>query len=204
MLAGMPSVLVRAVVAVPFVLLATTVPALPALPAGPAGPRPSETATTLPASTVRGAHPADVEPAGSYRPPVPGEVVHPFDPPVEVWSAGHRGVDLAARSGDPVTAPGPGLVTFAGQVGGKPVVVVTHTDGLRSTLEPVVATADVGTTVAAGELLGTLTSAPATADNPGHCSPDDCVHWGVRRGDAYVDPLTLLGAAPPIVLLPLG
>jgi murein DD-endopeptidase MepM/ murein hydrolase activator NlpD len=88
-------------------------------------------------------------------------------------------------------------------VGGKHIVVVAHPDGLRSTLEPVVATVERGSTVAAGQVVGTVTTAPATADNPGHCAPDDCLHWGVRRGDVYLDPLTLLGAAPPIVLLPL-
>jgi murein DD-endopeptidase MepM/ murein hydrolase activator NlpD len=152
-------------------------------------------ATAFPAS--------EREPAGAYVPPVPGAVLHAFDPPAEEWTAGHRGIDLAAGVGDGVASPGPGLVTFAGQVGGKRVVVVTHAGGLRSTLEPVDASVDVGTTVAGGETVGTLAPAPATGSNPGHCAPDDCLHWGVRRGDVYLDPLTLVGDAPPIVLLPL-
>jgi hypothetical protein len=36
-----------------------------------------------------------------------------------------------------------------------------------------------------------------------HCAPRTCLHWGVRLGSRYVDPLTLLGRGPP-VLLPLG
>jgi len=160
--------------------------------------------------TVAAVGPAVPEPASSspvrssiHVRPVPGAVVHRFDPPAAAWTAGHRGVDLAADLGDPVGSPGPGLVTFAGQVGGKQVVVVKHPDGLRSTLEPVDASVAPGGTVVAGQVVGTLTAAPATADNPGHCAPDHCLHWGVRRGEAYLDPLTLLGAAPPIVLLPL-
>jgi murein DD-endopeptidase MepM/ murein hydrolase activator NlpD len=116
-----------------------------------------------------------------------------------VWS------DLGAV----VVAPGAGVVTFAGSVGGKPVVVVTHADGLRSSLEPVTATVARGTAVRAGDPIGVLVAAPGTAASPDHCadltrpSPTAaCVHWGVRRGENYVDPLTLLGLAAPIVLLP--
>ncbi|MFI2104795.1 murein hydrolase activator EnvC family protein [Isoptericola sp. NPDC019693] len=128
--------------------------------------------------------------------PVPGEVVHPFDPPAEEWGAGHRGVDLAATTGEPVRAPAPGVVSFAGQVAGKPVVVVAHADGLRSTFEPVTASRGRGDAVAAGDVVGTL------AAGSGHCAPAGCLHWGVLRGEVYLDPLALLGEAPPIVLLP--
>lgn len=40
---------------------------------------------------------------------------------------------------------------------------------------------------------------------PGHCR-DGCLHWGLRRGDRYLDPLSLLPAwlrrAGPSRLLP--
>jgi len=127
---------------------------------------------------------------------VPGDVVHPFDPPAEEWGAGHRGVDLAAATGEPVRSPAAGVVSFAGQVAGKPVVVVTHPGGLRSTFEPVTVSAVRGDPVAAGDVVGTL------AAGPGHCAPAGCVHWGVLHGEVYLDPLALLGEAPPIVLLP--
>jgi murein DD-endopeptidase MepM/ murein hydrolase activator NlpD len=136
--------------------------------------------------------------------PVPGALVHPFAPPPQDWLAGHRGVDLAATRGEPVAAPGAGVVTFTGFVGGKPLVVVTHDGGLRSTLEPVQASVPRGTVVPAGAVVGTLAAAPGTADNPGHCAPADCLHWGVRRGERYLDPMVLLGLAEPIVLLPLA
>ena len=38
---------------------------------------------------------------------------------------------------------------------------------------------------------------------PGHCAPRTCLHLGVRRGENYVDPLSLLGRRR-VVLLPLG
>ncbi|MFP3713571.1 murein hydrolase activator EnvC family protein [Puerhibacterium sp. TATVAM-FAB25] len=140
--------------------------------------------------------------ADGYVAPVAGEVARPFDPPAERWLAGHRGVDLRAAPGQVVGAPGAGVVTFAGSVAGKPTVVVTHRDGLRSSLEPVAATVAVGTQVTAGDPVGTLAAGPGDSANPDHCAPATCVHWGVRRGETYLDPLALLGLAAPIVLLP--
>lgn len=139
-----------------------------------------------------------VRTAGPWQPPVSGAVLDRFDPPARPWLAGHRGIDLAAAAGAPVVAPAAGIVTFAGQVGGKPVVVVSHGE-LRSTLEPVLARRDVGDQVPAGAAVGVV--APDVADS--HCAPAHCVHWGVRRQDVYLDPLALLGLADPIVLLPL-
>ncbi|RPE32430.1 peptidase M23-like protein [Kitasatospora cineracea] len=123
-----------------------------------------------------------------------------FDPPPSRWAAGHRGVDLAAAPGTVVRAAAPGVVTFAGQVAGRPVVVVTHPDSgappLRTTYLPVAGSAPVGTGVAAGDPIGVV-----TADS-GHC-PVDCLHWGLLRGDRYLDPLALLGSGRAR-LLPLG
>lgn len=43
-------------------------------------------------------------------PVAPAIVVDGFDPPEQIWSAGHRGVDLAAEPGQQVRAIGPGTV----------------------------------------------------------------------------------------------
>jgi murein DD-endopeptidase MepM/ murein hydrolase activator NlpD len=141
-------------------------------------------------------------------PPVPGVdppsgVERLFDPPEEEWGPGHRGVDLVAPEGSRVLSPGPGVVTFAGQVARRGVVVVTHPDGLRTSLEPVAASVPVGTAVAAGTPIGVVEGAQAGegGTTPNHCAPRSCVHWGVRRGERYIDPLSLLDR-PPIVLLP--
>ena len=129
-------------------------------------------------------------------------VLAPFDPPLQNWLPGHRGVDLAAAAGEPVRAPSAGVVTFAGPVAARDVVVVTHDDGLRTSLEPVIGTAPRGTRVAAGDVVGTVQGSDGEAV-ASHCA-GACVHWGVRRGERYVDPLALLGERPAIVLLPLG
>jgi murein DD-endopeptidase MepM/ murein hydrolase activator NlpD len=122
------------------------------------------------------------------------EVVAPFDPPSSTWGAGHRGVDLLGRRGQPVRAAAAGTVTFAAPLAGRGVVVVDH-GGVRTTYEPVHATVHVGDTVSAGQTLGRLELALS------HCFPRVCLHWGLIRGDTYLDPLTLVGAGP-VRLLP--
>lgn len=138
--------------------------------------------------------PADRE----YRLPVPGGGLRArFDAPAERWSAGHRGVDLDAPAGTVVSAPAAGTVVFTGPVVDRHVVTVLHDDGLRSSLEPVAAGVAVGSRVGAGAVLGTVQGAPAAT----HCALR-CLHWGVRDGEAYMDPLDLLAGAGPVVLLP--
>jgi murein DD-endopeptidase MepM/ murein hydrolase activator NlpD len=128
-------------------------------------------------------------PAAAFGWPVAGAaVVRRFDPPPQPWLAGHRGVDLAATPGVPVRAAGVGTIVFAGTVAGRGVVSVAHPGGLRTTYEPVTA-ADLhpGDAVSAGDTIGTLDGA-----HPG-CPVAACLHWGLRRGNTYLDPLTLLG-----------
>ncbi|MFG2823647.1 murein hydrolase activator EnvC family protein [Kitasatospora sp. NPDC048365] len=113
-----------------------------------------------------------------------------FDAPPVRWAPGHRGVDLAASEGATVRAAAPGVVTFSGMVAGRPVVTVTHPGSgsppLRTTYLPVAGTVPVGTAVAAGQPIGTV------ATGTGHCATD-CLHWGLLRGDRYLDPLALFG-----------
>lgn len=129
--------------------------------------------------------------------PVPVEIAAIFDRPGSAWGAGHRGIDLFAVDGAEVRSPGAGIVTFAGDVAGRGVVVVLHPTGLRSSLEPVTASVSVGETVSAGTVVGSLETRQS------HCSPSACLHWGVREGDDYVDPLDVLRGFGPIRLLPL-
>lgn len=122
-------------------------------------------------------------------------VVRPFEPPAQRWSAGHRGVDIAATTGAEVLAPADGVVAFVGRVAGRPVLSLRHEGGLRSTYEPVVGVVSVGTAVHAGDVVGHL------SHDPGHCAPAVCLHWGALRGRAYLDPLRLIDRRP-IILLP--
>jgi murein DD-endopeptidase MepM/ murein hydrolase activator NlpD len=124
-------------------------------------------------------------------------VARPFDPPPTPYAAGHRGVDLAGVAGQPVLAAGRGVVAFAGMVAGRPVVSVEHADGLRTTYEPVQSLVAAGQPVARGSPLGLLVGGHAG------CPAEACLHWGLRRGETYLDPLLLL-RPPRVRLLPWG
>jgi len=113
-------------------------------------------------------------------------VATPFRPPATRYGAGHRGVDLTADPDTPVLAAGDGVVGFAGMLAGRGVVTVVH-GALRTTYEPVEPGVSVGQVVRAGDALGTL-----AAGHTGCPVATACLHWGLRRGEDYLDPLSLL------------
>ena len=141
-------------------------------------------------------------------------VVHPFEKPAQRWSAGHRGVDLAVPENDRrIYAPAPGKVVFSGTVVNRKVLVLAHPDGRRSTFEPMDEALPVGTTVAAGEVIGTVAvTAGGTGERPYRRCSTACLYWGVRQGGArgdgsgktaeYINPMSLLGSKEPSILLP--
>jgi murein DD-endopeptidase MepM/ murein hydrolase activator NlpD len=158
------------------------------------GVAPGWTAATprpVPAGNA-GAAPAAPAAGTGYRLPLAGTptVTRPFEPPPRPWMAGHRGVDLAAAPGAEVLAAGPGVVAFAGVVAGVGVVSIDHPDGLRTTYQPVLPLVSTGQPVNAGQPIGTL-----LAGHPG-CPVAACLHWGLRSGEQYLDPMSLLGAGP--------
>jgi len=137
-------------------------------------------------------------PAWAYVDPVTGEahasnVTRRADIPEKNWLPGHRGVDLAARTGQTIVSAEDGVVAFTGVVAGVPVVSVDHAGGIRTTYQPVHATVKVGDRVTEGDPIGRM--APPVGDHAG-------LHWGALTGkDSYINPLSLLDA-PPIRLKP--
>ena len=141
-------------------------------------------------------------------------VIHPFEKPAQRWSAGHRGVDLAVPEHDRrVYAPAPGKVVFSGTVVNRKVLVIAHPDGRRSTFEPMDEALTVGTTVTAGEVIGTVAvTAGGNSERPYRRCSTPCLYWGVRQGGArgdgsgkdaeYINPMSLLGSKEPSILLP--
>jgi hypothetical protein len=121
-------------------------------------------------------------------------VLRAYHPPPAPWLPGHRGVDLAARPGQPVYAAGAGRVSYAGRLAGRGVVTLVH-GPLRTTYLPVRPSVRLGQRLAAGDRLGVV------EDVRGHCGPRLCLHWGLLRGLVYLDPLSLLGRGP-VRLLP--
>ena len=138
--------------------------------------------------------PAASNAAGNWAWPVepPYRILRPFIAPATPYSAGHRGIDVAASSAR-VFAPSAGVVHFTGVVVDRPVLSIRHSGGLLSSYEPVIALVAQGQSVARGDLIGEVI--------PGHCSVP-CIHFGVRRDGAYVSPLNYLGGIPRSILLP--
>lgn len=132
------------------------------------------------------------EPVARVILPVDGPVLRPFTAPPHPFGAGHRGVDLAAASGDPVRAALPGVVVFAGEVARRGWVTVDHGGGLQTTygvLDPRAVSA--GQRVDAGHVLGRVAAGAEHLD------------WGARLHGEYIDPLRLFGRwRPHLVRLP--
>jgi murein DD-endopeptidase MepM/ murein hydrolase activator NlpD len=145
------------------------------------------------AGTRLSAPPPDTTAAWRW-PTDPLRVVARYDAPEHRFGAGHRGMDLAAASGNPVFAPADGIVVFAGTVVDRGVVTIDHGDGHVTSFEPVTAVLPRGAHVDAGDEV-------ARADAGGH-APAGAVHLGVRLHGAYIDPAPLFGGIPRAVLLP--
>jgi murein DD-endopeptidase MepM/ murein hydrolase activator NlpD len=113
-------------------------------------------------------------------PPVRAPVVDPFREPECTWCPGNRGLTYGVAAGTAVRAAASGTVTFSGLVAGTRYVVVEHASGgLRATYGGLrSATARVGDAVLAGAVVG-------------RAGPE--LHFGLRRGETYVDPTPLLG-----------
>ena len=118
-----------------------------------------------------------------------------FEAPAKKWLPGHRGVDLHAPPGTVVRAPEGGTVTFSGVVVDREVLTVDHGDGNRSSFEPVEALVHTGDRVVKGQQI-------ARVADPAHGPAGRSVHWGVREGDEYVNPLQFVADLRPSVLLP--
>jgi hypothetical protein len=192
------------VVRVPGLVLVVVLSVVPALMPAPALGAPGDVDPFNPFETVAARPPQ--EPTVAARPPQEPsegvwplrprpEVVEGFDPPLDPWGSGHRGVDLLGSAGQPVLAALPGTVTFAGTLAGRGVMVVAHGD-TRTTYEPVSADVSVGESVAAGGRIGRLDLFGS------HCFPLACLHLGWLRGETYLDPLDLVGGGP-VRLLPM-
>ena len=134
----------------------------------------------------------------SYRLPVDGAVIRPFEPPTTAYGPGHRGVDLDAAPGTAVRAAERGRVHHAGQVAGVVWVSIDHRDGVRTSYGPLTGLqVRAGDDVDRGALLGVL-----AAGDHGDAERDLGLHFGARRDGTYVDPMGLPGigrARPSLV-----
>jgi len=125
-----------------------------------------------------------------------------FRQPETAWGAGHRGVDYQVSDGDQLVSPTASVVQFAGFVFGRPVVVLRHSDGLSSELEPACLSKGVavGQSLQAGAPFGKV----CFGAKDGHCEAA-CLHWGVRTtARGYLSPERFTGELSPSRLLAKG
>ncbi|HVM41282.1 MAG TPA: peptidoglycan DD-metalloendopeptidase family protein [Acidimicrobiia bacterium] len=122
---------------------------------------------------------------GPWISPVDGPIVTPFDAGDGPFGiGGHTGIDLAAEPGAAVRASARGTVSFAGLVAGARFVVVAHGGGLRTTYGFLASMrVQRGDTVEAGAVVGT--AGGGQGHDPG------VLHFGLRRGERYLDPALL-------------
>jgi murein DD-endopeptidase MepM/ murein hydrolase activator NlpD len=135
---------------------------------------------------------APVSAYGTWTWPVVGPIIRGFDPPDSPFGPGHRGIDIVTPVGTIVRAPAPGVVSFAGSVGGHQFVTIDHGGGLLST-----ASFLSERFVRKGEAV--IQGQPIGRSGSGH--PGDLqanLHFGVRLDGTYVDPLDFL--EPPSVV----
>jgi murein DD-endopeptidase MepM/ murein hydrolase activator NlpD len=109
----------------------------------------------------------------------------------------HRGIDFAGEDGESVNAPVAGEVLFAGQVpadggGTCGAVTLSIAGGLRLSLLPLAEVfVSEGDALGAGEALGTLAGTGDASSAAPH------LHVGLRRGDLYLDPASLIAGSAP-------
>jgi murein DD-endopeptidase MepM/ murein hydrolase activator NlpD len=118
-----------------------------------------------------------------------------FRQPETAWGAGHRGVDYQVGDTEKLVSPTASVVQFAGLVFGRPVIVLRHTDGLSSEVEPACLAKDVtvGQSLQAGQEFGQV----CFGAKGGHCE-GVCLHWGVRTATrGYLSPERFTGELSP-------
>lgn len=119
--------------------------------------------------------------------PVDAPVTDPFRAPSGPYGPGNRGIEYGTQPGQDVFAIGGGVVAFAGPVAGRPVVVVDHGAGLRSSYVNLVErTVSRGQQVTRGQRIARA---------------DVGFHLGVRQDGQYIDPAPMLGQLCEIVRL---
>lgn len=123
--------------------------------------------------------------AASYIPPVDGEIISRFDPPLGPYASGHRGIDFGVSAGSQVVASHSGDVTFAGPVADTGFfVTLSHPGQITTTysfLSEVLVTA--GDHVRRGQSIA--------FSGHGH-GTIDALHFGAKLAGAYIDPEILL------------
>jgi len=139
------------------------------------------------------AAPAMAADGSAWIRPVDGGVLRAFDAPSTPYGPGHRGVDLATDHGEGVRAAGAGVVEYAGTVAGTRHVVILHDNGWRTSYSYLAELlVSEHRRVRAGEVIARCCYEPADVVDGHH---GGLLHFGLRVGDEYVDPMLLFSAS---------
>lgn len=137
-----------------------------------------------------------------WTPPLepPIRLVNLFRQPNSDYSAGHRGVDYLATTGQSVLAPATGEIWFSGRLVNRSLVSIRHAGGLISEVEPVCSDLKKGEPVFAGQQIGVV-CAPDSSYRK-HCQATTCLHFSIRLVGQYLSPQVFIGGINPSRLLP--
>jgi murein DD-endopeptidase MepM/ murein hydrolase activator NlpD len=164
----------------------------PELPVRPEAARPAQVrnnsplrdvpAVRRPARAARSGSRTEL-PARAWVRPSRGPLTSGYGPR---WGRMHRGIDFGAAYGSPIYAAAAGVVTYAGAEGGYGrLVTVRHEDGWVTAyghMSRIVVRS--GQRVTAGQVIAYVGSAGR--------STGPHLHFEVRRGGAYLNPLSFL------------
>lgn len=115
-------------------------------------------------------------------PPIPGAInVRDFYISENLYSSGHRGIDLLAAENSAVIASEDGYISHSGFIYNRWTISVTH-NSFRTTYEPVKPIVKLGQKVKQGEVIGFLQTEGS------HCFPKSCLHFGLKEGSTYFNP----------------
>lgn len=122
------------------------------------------------------------EPESQLVWPVPGAIVSAYG---DAARPGHRGIDLAAKPGEPVAAARLGKVEYVGEIAGYGrTVVVSHADRLSTVYAHLGSLrVSAGDTVSRGQTIGTI-------------SAEGYLHFETRENTQPVDPAKFYAVAP--------
>jgi len=140
---------------------------------------------------------ANAAAAGPWQRPVEGSVLRAFSLAADRFVPGqHRGIDLGAPLATTVRAACGGRVSFAGSVPGGGRTVSVRCGRLIATYQQL---ASIGVRRGAVLLPGAQLAAVGRSADPRTRRPH--VHLGARVAATgrYVDPLSLIGKAPPAI-----
>ena len=135
------------------------------------------------------------------RPVTPWQVIHPFMQPLTDYGSGHRGVDVAARSGKAIFAPFSGRISWVGWVGTRRTIALTSFSGLVFEAEPACSKLGRGDDVIGGKPFARVCGSVGYTS---HCAPTLCAHLGIRNSAGYFSIEALLGDLSPSRLGPTG